>query len=305
MGVDFIQFSLTPILIGVLASVACALPGNFLILRQQALLGDAVSHVVFPGIVMGFLVSGTVSATPMVMGAISAAIIAVVCIEIIKRFGRIAPGAAMGITFSSLFASGVIALEQSDTTTVHLDVEHALMGNLESLIWYEANGWHSLIEPASLAQLPHELNRLALVCIIILVLLFIFWRPLKISTFDEYFARTTGLPTITISLCLTMISTISAVTAFDAVGCIIVIAMFICPPATARLITNRLYFQVWWSVGFASLSAVLGYILAGYGPLWLGVENSVSAAGMIATISGFILGLACLFGQYRARTNCS
>jgi manganese/zinc/iron transport system permease protein len=94
---------------------------------------------------------------------------------------------------------------------------------------------------------------------------------------------------------------IAAVAAFDAVGSIIVIAMFICPPASARLMTNRLEHQVAWSLAFAVVSAVLGYVLAGYGPLWLGAENAVSAAGMIATVSGIILGLACVFGPHRSR----
>jgi manganese/zinc/iron transport system permease protein len=93
----------------------------------------------------------------------------------------------------------------------------------------------------------------------------------------------------------------AAVAAFDAVGSIIVIAMFICPPAAARLMTNRLGVQVWWSVAFATLSAVLGYVFAGYGPLWFGSENAVSAAGMIAAVSGVILGVACLYGPHRAR----
>jgi manganese/zinc/iron transport system permease protein len=75
--------------------------------------------------------------------------------------------------------------------------------------------------------------------------------------------------------------------------------MFICPPASARLMTDRLGRQVAWSVVFATLSAVLGYVLAGYGPLWLGYDNAVSAAGMIATVSGVILGLAALFGPRR------
>jgi manganese/zinc/iron transport system permease protein len=94
---------------------------------------------------------------------------------------------------------------------------------------------------------------------------------------------------------------IAAVAAFDAVGSIIVIAMFICPPAAARLMTNRLEVQLLWSVVFATGSAVLGYVLAGYGPLWLGGSDAVSAAGMIATVSGIILGLACLFAPHRSR----
>lgn len=301
VGADFVQFSLTPILIGILAAIACALPGNFLILRRQALIGDAISHVVLPGIVVAFLVTGTVAAIPMLLGAGAAALVAVVLIEAIKRLGGIEPGAAMGVVFTALFAGGVLLLEQSDTSRVHLDVEHALMGNLETLIWFQAEGWSSLLDPAALAQLPPELPRIAVVALAIVVLTVIFWRPLKLSTFDEGFARAIGLPVSAIGLGLVIAAAVAAVAAFDAVGSIIVIAMFICPPAAARLMTNSLSVQVWWSVGFATLSAILGYVLAGYGPLWLGFSNAVSAAGMIATVSGLILGLACLFGPHRGR----
>ena len=302
MGAEFVQLSLTPILIGTLAAIACALPGNFLILRRQALIGDAISHVVLPGIVVAFLVTGVVSAIPMLIGAASAAVLAVILIETIKRFGRIEPGAAMGVTFTSLFAGGVLLLEQTDTSSVHLDVEHALMGNLESLIWLEADGWHALIDTAALAALPPELVRIAVVAALMIALLIVFWRPLKISTFDEAFAATLGLPTAMIAFGLVVVSAVAAVAAFDAVGSIIVIAMFICPPAAARLMTNHLVAQVWWSVAFAVVSATLGYVLAGYGPLWFGAENAVSAAGMIATVSGVILALACVFGPSRNRT---
>lgn len=301
MGADFVQFSLTPILIGTFAAIACALPGNFLVLRRQALIGDAISHVVLPGIVVAFLVTGTVAAIPMLVGAAGAAIVAVVMIETIKRLGRIESGAAMGVTFTALFAGGVLLLEQSDTSNVHLDVEHALMGNLESLIWLQADGWDSLLDPVALAALPAELGRIVVVCALVIVLTAVFWRPLKISTFDEGFAQALGLPTAAIGIGLVIVSAIAAVAAFDAVGSIIVIAMFICPPAAARLMTNRLHIQIWWSIGFAVLSAVLGYVFAGYGPLWFGAKDAVSAAGMIATVSGAVLGLACLFGPYRSR----
>ncbi len=301
MGAEFVQFSLTPILIGVLASIACALPGNFLVLRRQALIGDAISHVVLPGIVVAFLLTASVAALPMLIGAAGAAIVAVILIEAIKRLGRIEPGAAMGVTFTTLFAGGVLLLEQTDTSSVHIDVEHALMGNLETLIWFRADGWGSLLDPVALASLPPELPRMAVTAAILTVLTLVFWRWLKISTFDEGFARTLGLPVGAIGLGLVIAAAVAAVAAFDAVGSIIVIAMFICPPAAARLMTNRLEHQVLWSVGFATLSAVLGYVLAGYGPLWLGGSNAVSAAGMIAAVSGLILGLACLFAPHRAR----
>ncbi|WP_181702928.1 metal ABC transporter permease [Chthonobacter albigriseus] len=301
MGADFVQLSLTPILIGVLAAVACAIPGNFLILRRQALIGDAISHVVLPGIVLAFLVTGSLGTWPVLAGAAGAAVVAALMIEAIKRLGRIEPGAAMGVTFTSLFALGVLILEQSDTSTVHLDVEHALYGNLESLIWLDATGWESLIDPTALTLMPPELIRMAAVTLLVGALAAVFWRPLKISTFDEGFATAVGIPTRGLGFALVIVSALAAVAAFDAVGSIIVIAMFVCPPAAARMMTDSLERQVGWSIVFAALSAFLGYVIAGYGLTWFGIRAAVSGAGMIATVSGVILALACLFGPHRSR----
>jgi manganese/zinc/iron transport system permease protein len=300
-GAAFVALSLPPLVIGTLAAVACALPGNFLLLRRQALIGDAISHVVLPGIVAAFLVTGAVSTWPMMAGAAVAAVLAVVLIELVRRLGRIEPGAAMGVVFTAMFAGGVLLLEQSDTSGVHLDVEHALYGNLESLIWLDAEGWGSLLDPAALAGLPPEFWRMAGATLGAALFVGLLWRPLKLSTFDEGFARSVGIPVTALGLALVVVAAVAAVAAFDAVGSIIVIAMFICPPAAARLMTDRLGRQVGLSVVFAVVSAVLGYVLAGYGPLWLGAANAVSAAGMIATVSGVILALAALFGPRRAR----
>jgi manganese/zinc/iron transport system permease protein len=117
------------------------------------------------------------------------------------------------------------------------------------------------------------------------VFLAVLRRPLVASTFDEGFARATGQRPALVGLALVALSAAAAVTAFDAVGAIIVIAMFTCPPAAARLMTDRLWTQVGLSTVFAALSAVAGYVLAGYGPLWLGGQNSVSAAGMIPAVT--------------------
>ena len=301
-GSEFVPLSLTPLLIGIFAAVACALPGNFLVLRRQALIGDAISHVVLPGIVVAFLATGMIAAWPMMLGAAGAAVLAVVLIEAIRRLGKIEPGAAMGVVFTSMFAAGVLLLEQSDTSSVHLDVEHALFGNLESLIWLDATGWGSLLDIEALRGLPVELPRIAITLVGVTLFTAVFWRPLKLSTFDEGFARTLGIRTGALGLALVIVAAIAAVAAFDAVGSIIVIAMFICPPAAARLMTNRLEHQIAWSVLFAVAAAVLGYVLAGYGPLWLGARDAVSAAGMIATVSGVILALTALFGPCRVRS---
>ncbi|MEL6978108.1 MAG: metal ABC transporter permease [Pseudomonadota bacterium] len=298
MGAEFVQISLIPILIGIFSAIACALPGNFLLLRGQALLGDAIAHVVLPGIVVAFLLGGAIATWPMMAGAAGAALIAIGMIEAIRRFGGVEPGAAMGVSFTALFALGVLLMELSEASAVHLD-DHALRGNLESLIWFSATGWSSLWDPEALADLPLELARIAGAAAVIGLLTWFFWRPLALSTFDEAHARALGLPTTLISVGLVTAAAAAAVASFQAVGSIIVIAMFICPPAAARLMTHRLDRQVAWSLLFAAASAVLGYVVAGYGPGWFGADYAVSAAGMIAVISGAILGLACLFGPRR------
>ena len=301
MGSDFVALSLPPLLIGLCASMACALPGNFLILRKQALIGDAISHVVLPGIVVAFLFTGQVSTWPMMIGAAGAAITAVLLIELIRRVGRIESGAAMGVIFTSMFAAGVLLLEQSDTSQVHLDVEHALFGNLESLIWLDAEGWASLFQIKALAGLPVELLRMATVLLAVSAFVYIFWRPLALICFDEPYARTRGIAATALGFALVTLTAIAAVAAFDAVGSIIVIAMIICPPATARLMVNSLRSQVIYSQVLAFMATVIGYMFAGYVPLWLGFSNTLSAAGMIASMSGVFLACEALFGPHRRR----
>ncbi len=298
---EFLAFTAVPMACAALAAMACALPGNFLVLRRQAMVGDAVAHVVLPGIVVAFLLTGRVSTWPMLLGAAGAAVLAVALIEAVRRAGRVEPGAAMGIVFTAMFATGVLVLEMSDTSGVHLDVEHALMGSLESLIWLDATGWGALLDPAALAGLPEELPRLAGVLAVNAILLALVWRPLVLSTFDEGHARALGLPVRALGLGLVIASALAAVAAFGAVGAILVIAMFVCPPAAARLITDRLGAQVAWSLGLAALSAVGGVVLAGYGPGWLGLPGSVSAAGMVAVMAGLILAATAVAGPCRRR----
>ncbi|MBB3810141.1 metal ABC transporter permease [Pseudochelatococcus contaminans] len=299
MSNDFVQLSLMPLAIGVLACIACALLGNFLVLRRQSMIGDAVSHVALPGIVLAVILSGTLDVGPMLVGAAGAAIVAALLIELVRKVGNVEPGAAIGVVLTTLFASGVLLLEQTDTSKVHLDVEHALYGNLESLIWLAGDSWGSLLDPQALAEIPPQLPRLAIVLVAVSAFIAIFWKELVIGTFDTAFADSIGARPQGVGFGLIVMVAVAAVAAFDAVGSIIVIAMFICPPSAARLMTDRMPAQITWSVVFATLSAVFGYILAGYGPLWIGATSSVSAAGMIATVSGIILGIVCFIGPKR------
>jgi len=302
MDTEFIRLSLAPLGIAALAAVVCALPGNFLVLRRISLIGDAISHVVLLGVVGAFAVTGTLAAGAMLAGATASALLAVGLIAVIQHLGRIEPGAAMGVVFTAMFAAGVLWLEQSHGRSVHLDVEHVLYGNLESLLWLDATGWQSLLDPAALRTLPPALYRLAATLFMTVLLLVIFWRPLCASTFDAGFAASAGAHPFLTGLGLLITVAVATGMAFQAVGAIIVVAMLICPAATARLLTNRLAFQVLCSAALALLAALSGFILAAWGPGWLGYPHSLNAAGMIATVGGLFLLLAAMFGPCRRRT---
>lgn len=299
MGLEFIQLSLVPLLVAILASIICALPGNFLLLRRQSLMGDAVSHVVLPGVVGAFVMTGSLSTVPMMLGAAIAAVIAIALIETIRRLGKVEPGAAMGVVFTALFALGVLWLELSRSSSVHLDVEHVLYGNLENLIWLDAQGWDALIDPQALAGLPAALPRLLALLLVVAVSLAVLWRALVAGTFDPAFAASVGAKPGLTGMTLLVIVALAAVAAFEAVGAIIVVAMFICPAAGARLMTNRLGPQIAWSIAFAVAAALLGYVSAALLPTWLGLAHTVSAAGMIPVMGGMLLLLAAWAGPCR------
>jgi manganese/zinc/iron transport system permease protein len=285
---DFLSIDLPAILVAVLSATSCGLLGNFLVLRRQALIGDAISHVALPGIVAGFLIAGTIATLPLMLGAMAAAVIAAGLIEIIRRAGRLESGAAMGVVFTTMFAIGIVLLEQTGASNAHIDVEHALYGNLESTLWLGVSGWNDALSWEALSQLPRQLTTLAGVTIAIAIAITAFYKELKVSTFDPGLAASLGLPVRTISTVLIIVVALAAVAAFEAVGSILVIAMFICPAATARMLTDSLSRQLWLSVLVAAIAGIGGYVLAAFGPQFWGDADSLSAAGMIAVVAGLL-----------------
>ncbi|MGB0631700.1 MAG: metal ABC transporter permease [Alphaproteobacteria bacterium] len=292
---DFLSIDLPAILVAVLAATSCGLLGNFLVLRRQALIGDAISHVALPGIVVGFLVAGTVATLPLMLGAMAAAVIAAGLIEIIRRVGRLEAGAAMGVVFTAMFAGGIVLLEQSGASNAHIDAEHALYGNLESTLWLGLAAWADLLTADAYAAMPRQLVTLIGVTSAIAVLIAAFFKELKVSTFDPGLAASLGLPVRTISTALIVTVAVAAVAAFEAVGSILVIAMFICPAATARMLTDNLARQLWLSVAVAVIAGIGGYFLAAFGPQLWGNPDALSAAGMIAVVAGLLQCAAMLF----------
>jgi manganese/zinc/iron transport system permease protein len=201
----------------------------------------------------------------------------------------------MGVVFTTMFAAGVVLLEQSGARNVHLDVQHSLYGNIEGIVWLAATGPGSLLELAALAELPPVIPRLLVVTLLIGLLIGLFYKELKLATFDPLLADSLGIPSRWVSAGLIGMVAVAAVAAFDAVGSILVIAMFVCPAATARMLTDRLSRQIGISVAVAVVSGVAGYVLAAFGPFWVGLDGSVSAAGMIAVVAGLLQTAAMLW----------
>ena len=294
---DFFLISFVPILTGLFSALACTLVGNILILRKQAMLSDTISHVVLPGIVISFLIFGNLGSYFMLVGAAVAGLTAVGTIAVLRSYTSMDSSAAMATTLSVFFAVGVLMIELTAGGNVHLDVEHALYGNLESLIWIDGESWMSVFDPAARQTIPVELNRAIIGFALIASVMLVCWRFLIVSTFDQTFAEISGVPVGIVSAGVALAATIAAVISFDAVGSIIVVAMFVCPPATARVLTHSLRDQVWLSLSLSALSAVLGYAVAGYFPILLGFETSISAAGTIASLSGLILACAIIYSK--------
>lgn len=293
---EFLQIDLPALLAAVFAAGACALVGNFLVLRRQGLMGDAISHAVLPGIVGGFLLAGSRATLPMMAGALAAAALAAVLIEAVRRFGRLEPGAAMGVVFTLFFAAGVVLIEQGAARGVDLDADCVLYGQLEDILWLTLQTPGDLLSPAVWATIPREVATLAAVFAVGVALTALVWKELRLSCFDPGLAAALGMRPGLIGGGVVLMTAAAAIAAFEAVGSILVIAMLIAPPATARLLTDRLAVQVPLAVGLGVLAAVTGYGLAAMAPWWMGAgglgTGGINAAGMMAVTAGGMLAAA-------------
>lgn len=297
--ISFLQIDLPALLVGTLAALVCALIGNFLVLTRQSMLGDAMGHVVLPGIVIAFVLAGTTATWVMLAGAFAAALFSALLVEFLRRATRIEASAALGSVFTAMFALGVLLLEQSGVARTTFDVHHILYGNVETAIWPAATGFSSLFDATALASLPPQLGRLVFGLAVVALIVVLLFKELRIVSFDPDFARTVGIPPQLIGAVVVSLAALAAVVSLSAVGVILLVAMMVCPPATARMLTDDLKTQVWLSLLFALASGVLGYAAAVLLPLAFGYEISLGAAGTIAVIAGLFQLFAMLFGPKR------
>ncbi len=290
----FIAIDLPAMLGGLMAAVTCALLGNFLVLRRQALMGDAISHSVLPGIVVAFLVAQTREPLVMLLGAAASGMVAVVLIELVRRVGRVDPGASMGVVFSVLFALGVLLLEQAAVRHVDLDADCVLYGQPEYMTWLPPAQWEAFFRVSTLGLVPRQLWLLAGALVLCAGFVALMFKELRIASFDPQLATTQGVSARLMHYLLMVVVALATVAAFEAVGSILVIAMMIGPAVSARLLTDRLLSQVFVSVLLAAVGAVGGYWLAAVGPQAVGLRHSVSSAGMMAVVCAVMVGVCVL-----------
>lgn len=298
---DFLMLDLPPLLAAMLAGGTCGLLGSFLVLRRESLIGDALSHAVLPGIVLGFAITGARAGLPMLLGAMVAGLAAVALIGLVQKAARLDPGAAIGAVFTTFFAVGLVLIEVTGARNVDLDIDCVLFGQLETLVWTEGRSLAALADPAALATLPRQLGLLAGVALAVGLTVATFWRPIQLVCFDPAYAQAIGLPARRIELGLALLVAAAAVAAFEAVGSILVVAMLVCPAAALRLMTDRYGAQVLGGAALGAGLGAVGYALAGPVPAALGLSLSLNAAGVIGTLGGLMVAAAALLGPIRPR----
>ena len=276
------------ILTGVLVGITCSLAGVFLILRKMSMMADAISHTVLFGIVLSFLITQTLSGIGMIIGAIAAGLLTAFLIQTLQS-SNIQEDAAIGLIFTTLFAIGVLLITLY-AGNVHLDVEHVLMGEIAFVPWDKL----TILS----ITMPKAVWMLSLVLIIDICYLALFFKELKLSTFDPVYAATLGLPLVFLHYSFMTMISLTTVASFDSVGAILVVAMLVAPAASAYLISRSVIGMIGYSVTFGIISAIVGYYLAKL------FDTSIS--GMMAvTLGGIFVFVLCSqkWQQHKNKTN--
>lgn len=251
-----------------LVGLSCGIIGVLLILRRLAMMADAISHTVLLGIVTAFLITRELSGSHMLIGAIIAGLLTSVLVQWFHSRG-VQQDASIGVVFTTLFAIGVILIA-TQVGNAHLDVKHALMGEITFIPWNKVNiPW--------IGEIPEATFILSVVLIVVIIVILSFYKEWKITSFDPALAASLGIPVVLMHYLFMSLVSVTTVAAFDAVGAIMVVAMLITPAASAYLWTDRMSVMIILSGTFGVLSSVAGYYIA----VWL--DTSISGSMAFAT----------------------
>jgi manganese transport system permease protein len=243
------EFMVRALLISTLVSCVCGLLSCYMTLKGWALMGDAVSHAVMPGVVIAYALG-----LPFALGAFVFGVGSVGVIGAIKQHTRVKEDTVIGLVFTGFFALGLVLISKIRSS---VDLTHILFGNLLG------------ISDADLVQTVG----ISAVCLLVLLLL---RRDLLLFCFDPSHARTIGLNTGALHYLLLTLVSLAAVAGLQTVGIILVVAMLVTPGATAYLLTDRFDRMTW----LAALSAVSATVLGIYASYWL----DASTAGCIVVV---------------------
>ena len=283
---DFWRIDFAPLLAACLSALCCCLPGNILLARGQSMTTDAISHIVLPGMVAAFLLSGRLSFGVMFWGALLICLPAILLIEWLGR--RQNREAVLGMVFCTFFALGILMLELFVDRRVHFDVQHILYGSLESVYWPGLGEQpFSLFSAPMIANAPEVLVNLLVLLGFLIAIFSIAYKEILAANFDPihtriHWARPVGAAIIYYGL--PVITTMTIVAVFRMVGLILIVGMFIIPPLMASFFVKRLSRRIQLSMVMAVLLCVAGYGLAVYGPVLLGHNISLNVGGSIVVL---------------------
>lgn len=266
-------------LIAAIVAIACAIPGVFLVLRKMALISDAISHSILPGIVIGFLFTEDLNSPWLILLAAITGVITVILVEAIQKTGLVKEDTAIGLVFPALFSIGVILIAKN-ANDVHLDVDAVLLGELAFAPFDRL-----LISGIDIG--PKSLWVMGVILTITIGLLIAFFKELKVSTFDAGLSSALGFSPVVLHYGLMSVSSVTVVGAFDAVGAVLVVALMIAPAATAYLLTSDLKKMLVLSVIFGVSSAIVGY--------WVAHLLDASISGSMTTVLGVVFLMVYLF----------
>lgn len=274
------------ILAGSLVAISCGLLGCFLILRRMAMVGDAISHAVLPGIVIAFMLTGSRDSVTMLIGAGLIGIFTTFLIEFFHTKGKLQTDASIGVTFTWLFAIGVILISVF-AGKVDLDQECVLYGEIA---YVPLDLW---ITDSGTIMGPRVIYISATVLVILLAFIGFGYKELFLTTFDPAYASAIGISTVLWHYLLMGAVSLTTVASFEAVGAILVVALLIAPPATAYLLVDDFKKMMILTSILGVVVSISGYYLAA----WL--DGSI--AGAMASIAGLLFGMAFIFTRRKAK----
>ena len=253
----------------IITSLACAVLGVFLVLRRLSMVSDAISHSVLLGIVIGYFVTKDIGSVLLIIGASLFGVLTTVCIELLIKSKRVTEDASVGIIFPLFFSIAVILITRY-ARNVHLDTEMVLIGEIILAPLHRINFLG--------LSLPKALGQMVFVLLINTVFIAVFFRKLKISSFDPVYAGVAGIAGAGLYYVFMALVSFTAVSAFESVGAILTISFFISPAASAYLISKDLKITIFLAAVYAVVNSCIGYFLA--------VKFNVSMSGMCALVSG-------------------